>query len=216
MTCTDISHSPERDVIFTLALRQARQEFFEGLSKRAPRQVGLAAILGAEGEPGREGGRREQLWALAEFFFVIDSLGLNRDRERFERYLKNHETSVRRRLKEDPLCWKGGEENSLTGYGRRLEKSIFSDRQISMLWRGIAQRGHVFSLKYGDIGKLMSQVMGPDAIDLLLDSLCSSGLLKRHKEHGTLGYFVYSTGIIEQEFGSCLDRMRRAAWYPQQ
>jgi len=203
-----------RDVRFALLLRQARQQFFHRLVKRAkpekPEHLEELKELLSEREPSRRGFQRDHLCILAEFFFSLRALGLD-DPQAILRYVEAHNAEIEREVATNPLCRDPAADDGLTLYGHRLRKFKFSEGEMRSIGDNYFDNLNRFCLSYSDVSRLMCRLMSPDPVDRLLTALIQAGLLAS-TEGSRNAILVYSPeGVLEEEFGRYLQSIRAAS-----
>jgi len=196
-----------RDVRFALLLRQARQQFFHRLVKRAPKPEKLEELLG-ERAPLKKGFQRDHLCILAEFFFSLRALGLD-DPRAILRYVEAHNAEIEREVATNPLCRDPSADDGLTPYGRRLRGFEFSEGEMKSIEDSYFDNDDRFCLSRSDVSRLMCRLMSPEPVDRVLTALTQAGLLAELKGKKLL---VYSPeGVLEEEFGRYLQDIRTAS-----
>jgi hypothetical protein len=199
-----------RDVQFALLLRQARQQFFHRLTKRAPRPEKLEELL-SEREPSQRGFQRDHLCILAEFFFSLRALRLD-DPQAILRYVEAHNAEIEREVATNPLCRDPFASDGLTPYGRRLREFEFSEREMRSIGDNYFDNNNRFCLSLSDVARFMCRLMSPDPVERVLTALTQAGLLAsiRGMRQAIL---VYSPepGVLEEEFGRYLQGIRAAS-----
>jgi hypothetical protein len=198
-----------RDVRFALLLRQARQQFFHRLAKRAPKPEKLEELLG-ERAPLKRGFQRDHLCILAEFFFSLRALGLD-DPRAILRYVEAHNAEIEREVATNPQCRDPEADDGLTPYGRRLREFEFSEGEMRSMGDNYFDNNNRFCLSYSDVSRLMCRLMSPDPVERVLTALIKAGVLA--STPGTRqAILVYSPeSVLEEEFGRYLQDIRAAS-----
>ncbi|GAA4226429.1 hypothetical protein GCM10022290_33450 [Sagittula marina] len=145
--------------------------------------------------------RSAAVFFIAEFFFVIQQLGLTKDPEGLEDYLKDHNDSVGRKIAELRKEKRSATHSGLTI--TRLQESLIDDWKIEEMVAA-AQDGF-FRFDQSTIGALLNEIMVKQSTNSHLDVLGKAGLLKIS---GRRPKYIVSNGKIEQHYEEFLKGLK--------
>lgn len=129
---------------------------------------------------------------VAEFFFLIDELGLT-DPARFRAFVERHNTAMEAYL-DDP-----GSMRSLGLTPQRVKAARFSPEQIGFI--ELVSPSDALYLDQSSIGRLLAEAIAPESTRKIVIALAEGGLLQRHTLRHVL---ISSNGVLERLYGQYL------------
>jgi hypothetical protein len=181
-----------RDLRLLLALREARQNFFERLVRQASEPETLAAFAKIHEIP---------IFHVAEFFYALRATKLETP-ETITKLVELHNADLDDRL--DREAYKHG------GLAARLEKGKFKHGPAAAIIDNLGtNRGVVLNLS--DITRFLIEAMSAETTKQAVQALCKAKLLECGDGKANRSAEVWSTGRLEGIYGQYLAEVRAAA-----